>query len=118
MYALTKPRKLFYTMKTIYIIVIRDNLSSEETYNETPGWSAQRRAATVVNVRIPLSGGGSIATSIRQTDTGLTTHRGAILRHALKVRSRVKKDVIQPHPCHDITIGPAWSYKNIFCSKL
>ena len=87
MYALTQPRKLFYTMKTIYIIVIRDNLSSEETYNETPGWSAQRRGRNgrecpytfVISERLDRY------LDKVETDTGLTTHRGAILRHALKV---------------------------------
>ena len=50
-------------------------------------------AATVVNVRIPLA---VVERLDRyrdkvETETGLTTHRGAILRHALKVFLEAKK---------------------------
>jgi hypothetical protein len=44
-------------------------------------------AATVVNVRIPVSLVERLDRYLDklETDTGLTTNRGAILRHALKV---------------------------------
>ena len=44
-------------------------------------------AATVVNARIPLSLVERLDRYLDkvETETGLTTHRGAILRHALKV---------------------------------
>ena len=49
--------------------------------------------ATVVNVRIPVSLVERLDRSLDklETDTGLTTNRGAILRHALKVFLESKK---------------------------
>ena len=50
-------------------------------------------AATVVNVRIPVSLVERLDRYLDklETDTGLTTNRGAILRHALKVFLESKK---------------------------
>jgi hypothetical protein len=50
-------------------------------------------AATVVNVRIPVSLVERLDRYMDkvETDTGLTTNRGAILRHALKVLLESKK---------------------------
>lgn len=50
-------------------------------------------AATVVNVRIPVSLVERLDRYMDkvETDTGLTTNRGAILRHALKVFLESKK---------------------------
>lgn len=50
-------------------------------------------AATVVNVRIPVSFGERLDRYLDkvETDTGLTTNRGAILRHALQVFLESKK---------------------------
>ena len=50
-------------------------------------------AATVVNVRIPLSLVERLDRYLDkvETDTDLTTNRGAILRHALKVFLESKK---------------------------
>ena len=50
-------------------------------------------AATVVNVRIPVSLVERLDHYLDklETDTGLTTNRGAILRHALKVFLESKK---------------------------
>ena len=50
-------------------------------------------AATVVNVRIPLSLVERLDRYLDkvETATGLTTNRGAILRHALKVFLESKK---------------------------
>ena len=49
--------------------------------------------ATVVNVRIPVSLVERLDRYMDkvETDTGLTTNRGAILRHALKVFLESKK---------------------------
>jgi len=49
--------------------------------------------ATVVNVRIPVSLVERLDRYLDklETDTGLTTNRGAILRHALKVFLESKK---------------------------
>jgi hypothetical protein len=50
-------------------------------------------AATVVNVRIPMSLLARLDRYLDklETDTGLTTNRGAILRHALKMFLESKK---------------------------
>jgi len=43
--------------------------------------------STVVNVRLPVSLGQRLDRSLDklETETGLSTHRGMILRHALKL---------------------------------
>ncbi len=56
------------------------------------GWP-KGEEATVVNVRIPVSLVERLDRYLDklETDTGLTTNRGAILRHALKVFLESKK---------------------------
>ena len=80
-------------MISILIIAIGDYLAGEEQAMKRRVGRPKGEAAVVVNVRIPVSIVQRLDRYMDklETETGLATNRGAILRHALKVFLESKK---------------------------